>query len=69
MSRQDNLINQLLILSINHNSQVLEIATYYMGNMDRQSNVKRAQEAFINVHESYKKASEEIIALLEEEES
>ena len=67
MSIEDKVLFGLLRLSIHHNSQVLEIATNFIGNMDTKRNIQKARDAFKSVHKNYTKEYEDLIQKLEKE--
>lgn len=68
MSTEDKVIYGLLRLSLHHNSQVTEVATSFIGNMDYIKNVKKARDAFKKVHDNYNKEYQDLIAFLEQPE-
>lgn len=67
MNTQDKVLFGLLRLSIHHNSQVLEVATNFIGNMDNKRNIERCRDAFKSVHKNYTKEYEDLMIKLEEE--
>lgn len=58
MITEDKVLLGMLRLSLNHNSQVLEIATNFIGNMSDRRNVSRCRKAFDKVHDKYNKEYE-----------
>lgn len=67
MTAEEKALLGLLRLSINHNSQVMELATHFVGNMNSKVNIRKAHKAFKQVHKSYNDRYEELITNLEQE--
>ena len=67
MTVEEKVLLGMLNLSINYNSQVMELATHFVGNMNSKVNIRKAHKAFKQVHKSYIDRYEELIASLEQE--
>lgn len=67
MTTEEKVLLGLLRLSIHHNSQVMELATHFVGNMNSKANIRKAHRAFKQVHNSYNDSYEEMVASLKKE--
>ena len=67
MNTEDKILFGLLRLSIHHNSQVLEVSTNFIGNMDDNRNRKKCRDAFKQVHSNYTKEYDILMKKLEQE--
>lgn len=67
MNIEDKVLFGLLRISIHHNSQVLEVATNFIGNMDNKRTIEKCRDAFKSVHKNYTKEYEDLMIKLEEE--
>lgn len=67
MTAEEKALLGILNISIHHNSQVMELATNFIGNMNSKVNIRKAHKAFKQVHKSYNDSYEELINSLEKE--